>query len=193
MATLGTSKHSKKRHVWKIQVLINIYFLDFENDNIGKRMSDVKLPSFKAVWKHLTSFPFPDVGQCPRYNEGYILFIFLFVCTYVRLFVLLVRSRFRPVRGITSKFYFKVSQKGYISATTHQKAFKDPTFDLKINVGHYDLYFMVQWLCLIPWRLFHIWTSLFGMMNQYDPLHDLKINIGHCDLYFMVQWFCLYL
>ena len=24
----------------------------------------------------------------------------------------------------------------------------NPTFDLKINVGHYDLYFMVQWLCL---------------------------------------------
>ena len=63
----------------------------------------------------------------------------------------------------------------------------DPTFDLKINVGHCDLYSMVQWFCFISWRLFDVWTILFGIMSQYDP----KINIGHCDLYFMVQWFCL--
>ena len=25
----------------------------------------------------------------------------------------------------------------------------DPRFDLKINVGHCDLYFMVQWFCLV--------------------------------------------
>ena len=59
----------------------------------------------------------------------------------------------------------------------------------KINVGHCDLYFMVQWFCLISWRLFDVWTSLFGIMSQCDPKFDLKINIGHCDLYFMVQWF----
>ena len=64
----------------------------------------------------------------------------------------------------------------------------DLTFDLIINVGHCDLYFMVQWLCLLPWRLFHVGTS-FQIMNQYDPTHDLKINVGHCDVYFMVQWF----
>ena len=67
----------------------------------------------------------------------------------------------------------------------------DPAFDLKINVGHCDLYSMVQWFCLISWRLFDVWTMLFGIMSQYDPKFDLKINIGHCDLYFMVQWFCL--
>ena len=50
----------------------------------------------------------------------------------------------------------------------------------KINVGHCDLYFMVQSLCLKPWRLIHVWTSLFGIMNQYDPINDLKINVGHC-------------
>ena len=37
------------------------------------------------------------------------------------------------------------------------------------NVGHCDLYFIVQWLCLIPWRIFPVWTSLFGIMNQYIP------------------------
>ena len=66
----------------------------------------------------------------------------------------------------------------------------DPTFDLKINVGHYDLCFMVWWFSLLPCRLFHVKTSLFGIMNQYDPTHDLKINVGYSDLYFIVQRFC---
>ena len=61
----------------------------------------------------------------------------------------------------------------------------------EMNVGHCDLYFIVQWFCLISWRLFDVWTSCFRIMNQYDPTFDLKINVGHCDLYFMVQWFCL--
>ena len=67
----------------------------------------------------------------------------------------------------------------------------DPQFDLKINVGHYALYFMVQWFCLIFWRLFDVCTSYFGSTNQYEQTFDFKINIGHCDLYSMVQWFCL--
>ena len=66
-------------------------------------------------------------------------------------------------------------------------------YDLKINVGYYDLYFMVQWLCLISWRLFDVWTSYFRIMSQYDLTLDLKINVGRFDLYFMVQWFYLYL
>ena len=67
----------------------------------------------------------------------------------------------------------------------------DPKFDLKINVGHCDLYSMVQWFCLISWRLFDAWTLLFWIMSQYDPKLYLKINIGHCDLYCMAQWFCV--
>ena len=59
------------------------------------------------------------------------------------------------------------------------------------NEGQHDLYFMVQWFCLISWRLFDVWTLFFGIMNQYDPRFNLKMNVGHCDLYFMVQWFCL--
>ena len=62
----------------------------------------------------------------------------------------------------------------------------DQMFDLKINVGHCDLYSMVQWFCLISW-LFDLWTLLFGIMSQYD----LQINIGHYDIYLMVQWFQL--
>ena len=59
------------------------------------------------------------------------------------------------------------------------------------KVGHCDPHFKVQWFCLISWRLFDVWTSLFGIMSQYDPTFDLKINVGHCDLYVMVQWFCI--
>ena len=66
-----------------------------------------------------------------------------------------------------------------------------PDVGPKINVGHYDLYFMVQWFCLIYWRLFDVWRSYFRVMSQYDLTFDLKINVGHCDLYFIVQWFCL--
>ena len=64
----------------------------------------------------------------------------------------------------------------------------DPWFDLKINVDHFDLYYMVHWFCLIFWMLFAVWTSLFGIVNHYDPVFDLKVDVGHCDLYFMVQW-----
>ena len=65
----------------------------------------------------------------------------------------------------------------------------DTTIDILTNVGHLDLYFMVQWFCLISWMLFDVWASLLGFMNPYDPTVDLKVNVGHCDLYFMVQWF----
>ena len=57
--------------------------------------------------------------------------------------------------------------------------------------GQHDLYFTVQWFCLISLRLFDVYTSYFGIMNKYDTRFDLKINLGHSDLYFMVQWFCL--
>ena len=67
----------------------------------------------------------------------------------------------------------------------------DPTHDLKINVGHCDLYFMVQWFCVVSWRLFDVWTSTLGIKGQYDRTFDQKINVCHYDLYFMVHWFCL--
>ena len=46
--------------------------------------------------------------------------------------------------------------------------------------GQNDLNFLVQWFCLISWRLFDVCTSYFGSINQYDPTFDLKINV--------VQW-----
>ena len=57
--------------------------------------------------------------------------------------------------------------------------------------GHHDLYFTVQWFCLISWRLFDVQTPYFGILSQYGLTFDLKINVGHCNLYFMVHWFCL--
>ena len=56
----------------------------------------------------------------------------------------------------------------------------DLTYNLKINVGHCDLYFVGQWFCLISRSLFDVWTSYFGIMSQYDRTFDLKTNISHC-------------
>ena len=69
----------------------------------------------------------------------------------------------------------------------------DMTFDLKINVGHCDRYFMVQWFCLISWSLFDVWSSYFRIMSQYDPAFDLKLNVGHCDLFSWSSDFALHL
>ena len=49
------------------------------------------------------------------YAEGYIVFVFPFVCSFVRTSVTFVE--------FASKFCVKVSQVVYISATTYQKAF----------------------------------------------------------------------
>ena len=51
--------------------------------------------------------------------EGYIVFVFPFVCSFVCLFV---RTSFCRVE-FASKFCVKVSQVVYISASIHQKAF----------------------------------------------------------------------
>ena len=52
---------------------------------------------------------------------------FLLICRGVYSFRfsvrMFVRSYFRPVRGITSKFYGQATRVEYISPTTHQKAF----------------------------------------------------------------------
>ena len=53
-----------------------------------------------------------------------------------------------------------------------------PKFDIKINIGHWDLLFMVQCFCVISWRLFDVWTSYFGIIGQYDLTFDLKINVN---------------
>ena len=37
----------------------------------------------------------------------------------------------------------------------------------KNKCSHCDVYFMVQWFCLISW-LFDVWTSYFGIMSQND-------------------------
>ena len=49
--------------------------------------------------------------------------------------------------------------------------------------GQHDLYFTVQWFCLISWILFDVCTSYFRSMNQYDPTFDLNIDVGQCALF----------
>ena len=186
------------------------------------------------------------------YAEGYIVFVFLFVCWSLRMFV---SSFVRPsvtFVEFTTKFYIIVSQVGYIWPTTHQKAFifgpwvtleclhschkfwpqgSDPGLGARgQNLGHLkkcyvafslmlipsnnimseirhpydlgfvswgegqcDLYFMVEWFCLISWRLFDGLMSNIWIMCQCDATFDLKINVSHCDIYFMLQWFLSYI
>ena len=40
------------------------------------------------------------------------------------------------------------------------------SFYLKINIGHCDLYLMVQRFCVTSWRLLEVWTSYFGILPQ---------------------------
>ena len=61
------------------------------------------------------------------------------------------------------------------------------TFNVKLNVGHGDLYLMIQWFC----RVYHGWISCLRIMSQCGAMIDLIINVGHSDLHCMVQWFCL--
>ena len=99
------------------------------------------------------------------------------------------RPRIEPVTSCSPEWtLYQLSYRGRYFGIMSQY---DTTFDLKINVGHCDLYFMGQWFCLMSWRLYDIWKPYFGIMSQYDPMCDLKINYCYCDLYFMVQWFCL--
>ena len=60
------------------------------------------------------------------------------------------------------------------------------TFDLKINIGLCDLYFMVGDFVLFLQHLFDAWVSYFQIMRQCDPNFDRKVNISQHDLYFMV-------
>ena len=59
----------------------------------------------------------------------------------------------------------------------------DLMLDLKIKVGQCNLYFMVQWFCLISWRLFDVLTWYLGIMSQYDLMLDLEIKVGHWPLF----------
>ena len=52
-----------------------------------------------------------------------------------------------------------------------------------MNVGLCDLYFMVQWFCLISPRLFDAWVSYFQIMRQCDPNFDLKVNMSKWPIF----------
>ena len=164
------------------------------------------------------------------YAEGYIVFAFPFVLSYVRSFVCasvtFVEFMTKFFTELHESFSSGVYLMNHSSESIHiwtigtlegRLSFHDswpqgpcPRVGLDFSVmettdtdswsdmaqscnieGQHDLYFTIQWSCLISWRLFHVCASYFGIMNQYDPRFDLKINVGHCDLYFMVQWFCL--
>ena len=49
-------------------------------------------------------------------------------------------------------------------------------YDLKINIGHCDLYFIGPVILSYILKTIYVWTSLFGILSQYDPKFNLKIN-----------------
>ena len=61
----------------------------------------------------------------------------------------------------------------------------DLMLDLKIKVGHCDLYFMVS--DFASYFEGYLMYKHDNVGSQYDLTFDLKIKMGHCDLYFMVQ------
>ena len=60
------------------------------------------------------------------------------------------------------------------------------TFDLKIIIGHIDLYFMVQCFPLYLEDCLND-DSFFAIVSHCNKNSDLKMNDGHSDLYFIVQ------
>ena len=60
-------------------------------------------------------------------------------------------------------------------------------------VRHCDLYFMVQWFCLISWRLFDVWTSYFGILSQYDTHIWLQNKCRPVTYISWSNYFALYL
>ena len=89
--------------------------------------------------------------------------------------------------NFTSKFLVKVFFSTFLSRKQLRQIAGQTSISLvTLNCGtcsedQHDPYFMVQWFCLVSWRLFDVWTSFFKIMSQYDPMCDLKINVGHYD------------
>ena len=64
---------------------------------------------------------------------------------------------------------------------TWKRSLSVTAFDFIINVGHSDLYFMVQWFC--PWELFDVHHHNCWTMSQCDSTFDLIVNVGHKDIF----------
>ena len=67
----------------------------------------------------------------------------------------------------------------------------DPRFDLKINVGHWYLYVRAQWLCLVFWIPFDVWTSFLGIMWICMTRRSPKNKCRSMWPIFHVHWFCV--
>ena len=69
----------------------------------------------------------------------------------------------------------------------------DTVFDLNMNIGHYDLYFMSSDFALYLLRSFDVCTSCFQIMKWYDTTFDLSMIVSHCDLSFHGPLILLYI
>ena len=158
------------------------------------RSSDVWTSYFGSMGQYDPTFDLKiNVGHCDRY------FLVQWFCLYFEDWCMSIilqdyesaRPNIWPqtkCRSLWPIFYSPlilpyILTSWYVNIKLRIMSQYDMTFDLKINVGHCDLYFMVQWFYLVSWRLFDVWTSLFGIMSQYHMTFDLKINVGHSPIF----------
>ena len=92
------------------------YFLPFCSANVSQ------LIAYWVIFHVFLRLLIIPPAFMPRGLYPYIVFVFPFVCSFVRTSVTFVRTSVTFVE-FASKFCVKVSQVVYISATTHQKAF----------------------------------------------------------------------
>ena len=105
--------------------------------------------------------------------------IFYFFCFYTFIHVPLSSLSLSFIFSAISSVSFlpfsgrrhKMTHKGWrvVKPQHRTQTLYDPKFDFKINIGHCDLYFMVEWCGLTSWMLFDVWTLLFGIINQHHP------------------------
>ena len=70
--------------------------------------------------------------------------------------------------------WFALYLENHSVAEHHALSQYDLTSNLKMFIGHCDLYFMIQWFCLTSWRLFDVWTLYFVTMSQCNAAFALK-------------------
>ena len=153
------------------------------------------------TWTSQMRSLYPGIYADPGiYAEGYIVFAFPFVRSYVRSFV-------RPSRSWNLRQSFPqsciiVSQVEYISRTTHQKAFIFGSYVLGGSAS-------IQWLSRVGldvnildtfkkgFTTFLLWKQLMQIVGQ-TWLNLVTLTCGSWsegqhDLYFAILWYCLIL
>ena len=123
---------------------------------------NIILQDYESLW--------PNVWPQNKYRSLWPIFHGPVILSYVLKTILCMNILLGIISQYDTTFDIKIN-KGhwtmkYVTVIISQY---DPTFDLKVNVCHCDLYFMVQWFCLISWKLVSGWTSYLGLWVSITP------------------------